>query len=262
MGGKEGQEVIAGYFLCRFGLEFVEEAVVALHLGRVIAEGADFVGTDHEAGGEFFDEGNPVVGWFSVAHEVVIEDDPGEIDGEVRIGCEHALQFVGDGGDIDAAADSGMAPDDARFWVVADGGFDLVEIDGLPLPNGRDVAVDGDGNIVLGREIVDGVEAWGIGVGGFAVGEGSEVVVAGHDFADALPEMRIPFQHFADVLDGVAIGAIKAADKGVKAFAIGVRQGANFAGYFDIGGGIPVATGVVVEIVLGLEMFGGRPLFD
>src|SRR5579863_81986 len=113
-----------------------------------------------------------------------------------------------------------MAPDDAGARMLFDGVFYFADIEWLPPPDRTDIAVNGDGHIMLCRKVIERIERDAVGVGYITVGKRGQVVVAGHHLADALPQIRIPLQHPFDMLDGVAVVAVKPADKGMKALAI------------------------------------------
>lgn len=245
-----------------FGFHGVEQEVVALHDGGVVVEAADFVGTDDEASGVFFEKGEPFGNGFAVFDEVGVKEDPGDVDAEVGVGGQHAVDFLHEGGDVHAAADAGVAPDEFGLGVLRHGFLELVQVDGFALPDGGGIGVDEDGEIELCGEVVDAVEGVVVGLGSFAVGEGGEIVMAGHHFADALPETGVPFDHAADVIHGVAIGAVEAADDGVEVLAVGFGEGLDLARDEHVGGGVPVAAGVVLKVILGLLGLGFGPLLD
>ena len=76
-----------------------------------------------------------------------------------------------------------------------------------------------------------------------------QVVVAGEDFADALPHVRIEPEHGLDVRGGVLVVRIEAAQERMHACALRRRHRAHRLGQDRIGGAVPVQRRIVALVV-------------
>src|ERR1035441_7948336 len=140
--GKQGQEVVVGHFSRGLRRERIKQYIVALQGRLVLRKEADGVRTDYKAAGVLFDQTGPSPVQSPAGRDLLLEDDPRQVDCQIAVLPQQPAKNVGVIGDHNAAADSGVRPDYASVRMRPDGRLDLVEKVGLFPPGRPDVAVD------------------------------------------------------------------------------------------------------------------------